>query len=181
MINYGINNYRRGRIAAMHKTNLFVCFIVVIVLSGCSQLSNTKLYQQILDYSLQDDLDLKKVDYISLYINDDHLSQRKLTSLERYLQDKYDKHTFSYMAEEFRKSGPYGKEDLNQEGIYVYITEVKNQKDRTVVFIEKYSTLKRTEAIGLKMTFSKTKQSWKLDEKKVEWEEGDTSEENDGT
>lgn len=155
----------------MWKQCLCLCSIMLVIFSGCSQKTvDISLYQQAFDDMLQMDKHVKEMDYISLFIYNEAIKEKDYKPIKKYLHGKYEKEIHSYAMEELQEQGAYGKEDLNQEGIYLYITEIEDKDDHMKISSESYSTLEEV-GKGMEMTFIETKKSWQLDDMTIIWEE----------
>ena len=155
----------------VRKFHMGICLCVMLIaIIGCKQQSEMgMLYEKVFDTLLQDDSHLGDIDYISLFIQNDDITQGDLSPIETSIRETYEKETYSYTPPELEGSGAYGKEDLNQEGVYLYITDIEESERQIVVHSEKYYTLKSIAPIGMEMTFKKRNDQWVLDDIQIEW------------
>lgn len=152
------------------RMSIWIC-VLFLVATGCHQQSDTNmLYEKVFDALLQDDEHLGDIDYISLFIQNDAITRGDFSPIETFIQEAYKKDTYSYTTSELHGSGAYGKEDLNQEGVYLYITDIDESEQHTIVHSEKYYTLKSINPLGMEMSFEEKDDQWVLDETNVEWE-----------
>ena len=149
---------------------IFVC-IMILPMFGCGQqLDRNKLYKIVFDTHLQEDEHTPDMDYISLFIQRDDVGRADFSPIEKSIQETYQKDTYSYTTAELHHSGSYGKENLNEEGIYLYITRVEEADNQVIVHSEKYYTVETLQSTGMKMTFVEKDDGWELIEKIVVWE-----------
>jgi len=96
---------------------------------------------------------LEEIDYISIFINEDDVADERLTYLQKALKNKYDKKVYTYKKEEVHVSGPYGKEDLDDHGIFIYLTDIVVEDDLTFITGEKHYTRKNHPSVEVILTF----------------------------
>lgn len=115
---------------------------MTFILSGCTTVpSRANYYASLFDEILSENEEqLQKADYISIYINDDQLSTHELLHTKQLLEKQYDKQIYTYTKAEVHVSGPYGKEKLKDKGIFLYIRHIKQEADQTILMIEKHDT-----------------------------------------
>lgn len=141
-------------------------------MTGCNQQSDMNtLYETVFDSLLKNDDHIDDMDYISLFVQRDDVIQDDFSSIEKQIQETYQKNTYSYTTEELQDSGSYGKENLNEEGIYLYITEIEEMDDQTIVHSETYYTVESIKPFGMEMAFEKNNDEWGLIESTVEWKD----------
>lgn len=137
-------------------THIIILFIFsLIALNGCLQVNpKTEMYLDAFEQILfEDDAYLEEVDYISIFINEDDVPDNRLSYIQKTLKEKYNKKVYTYKKEEVHVSGPYGKEDLDDHGIFIYITSVDSKDDITYMTGEKHYTRKNHPSIQVDLTF----------------------------
>jgi len=139
----------------MKIANLFTLFIIIVMLASCSDTSpKTLMYQDAFEQILfENGAYLEEVDYISIFINEDDVADERLTYLQKALKNKYDKKVYTYKKEEVHISGPYGKEDLDDHGIFIYLTNITDKDDLTFITGEKHYTRKNHPSVEVVLTF----------------------------
>jgi len=160
--------YVRGMIVVRQ----FILYVTIffVILGGCShQREMNTLYEATFDALLKDDEYISEMDYISLFIQHDDVTRADFSAIEKYIKGMYHKDTYSYIAQELLQSGAYGKENLDEEGVYLYITDLEMDNRQAIVHCEKYYTVTSIKPLGMELTFKKTDNEWVLDETKVEW------------
>lgn len=163
--------YTRGMIVVRKVRMLLFFGIIFFVISGCQQQSDMSgLYEKAFGTLLSDDRHIDEMDYISLFIQSDDVTRADSSAIESHIREKYQKDTYSYTQSEIQGAGAYGKEDLNEEGIYLYIKDVENKDGHTIIQSEKYYTVGKLDPVGVTMTFTQEDGDWVLDEMIVEWE-----------
>lgn len=160
------------KMIVVRKIRICICFFIIYpLITGCNQQSEMDMvYEKVFDVLLQDDEHLSDIDYISLFIQNDDITRGDFSQIEASIREIYEKDTYSYTTSELQGTGAYGKEDLNQEGVYLYITEVEQSDQQISVHSEKYYTLKSIDPIGMEMNFKKQDDEWVLDDTHIEWE-----------
>lgn len=138
----------------MKKVNLFI-LIIIGILTSCSNISpKTLMYQDAFEQILfENGAYLEEVDYISIFINEDSVADERLAYLQKALKNKYDKKVYTYKKEEVHVSGPYGKEDLDDHGIFIYLTDITVEQDATYITGEKHYTRKNHPSVEVVLTF----------------------------
>lgn len=97
--------------------------------------------------------------YFSLFIKDE-LTKKTIRSIKSYFESKYTgKDIYFYTLEEIEKAGPYGKETLANDGLFLKIVDVSKNGDEIVIYGEKLSTA-GLGAIGMNMTLLLEKDEW---------------------
>src|SRR5699024_11342828 len=139
----------------MKIANLFILFIIIVMLASCSDTSpKTLMYQDaFVQILFENGAHLDEVDYISIFINEDNVADNRLAYLQKALKNKYDKKVYTYKKEEVHVSGPYGKEDLDDHGIFIYLTDITIEKNATYITGEKHYTRKNHPSVEVVITF----------------------------
>lgn len=138
------------------RVDLMCCFYVfVLVLAGCISInSKTMMYEQAFEKILfEKGAYLEEIDYISIFINEEHVPERELAKIQQSLKKTYDKKVYTYKKEELVEPGPYGKENLKDEGVFLYITNIEKKGDVHYITAEKYYTTGHLSPVEILITY----------------------------
>lgn len=155
----------------MKRISFLLFSVFLLLLYGCA--ANERLndiYILALETILEEENTFNdQLDYISIFIHDDTVSEKDLTYIKNKIQHKYDTIMFSYLPEEVNRSGPYGKENLAMDGIFLYIMEIDKNNDKVTLQVQKFHTVTSRGSLGMEMVIDSTAETPALYQAEVVW------------
>ncbi len=108
--------------------------------------------------------------YFSLFIKDE-LTKKTIRSIKSYFESAYTKKDiYFYTLDELSEAGPYGKETLANDGLFLKIIDVSKSGDELVVHGEKLNTA-GLGGIGMYMTLLLEKDEWIVKNSEITWKQ----------
>lgn len=151
-------------------SSLAICCMVLM--QGCqSGKQIDEAYITVFDVLLEDHDLAHPIDYISLFINDEDLAKRDLATIVAHVEDTYGKKVFTYTPDEIVHEGPYGKEEVTMDGIFLYLLDIDQEEQTMHIETAKFHTVSDRGARGMDVSISQKDQEWFVKEANILWEE----------
>jgi|SRR5699024_7495046 len=155
----------------MKQVIIFFSLACVLLACSASPTGIDEAYVEALE-ALLEEKDLEyDIDYISLFINDSSISERSIEIIQSYFEQTYEKIVFTYTPDEVTHAGPYGKENLAMDGMFLYVLDIDQVQDTLTIETAKFHTVHERGALGLEVIFKEGEHGWVLQAESVLWRE----------
>lgn len=135
--------------------NIFIFLGMLAMLTGCGRFdARAETYVEAFEMILfEEGAHLEEVDYISIFIDEEDVPSYTLRYIQQTFIERYDKKVYTYKLEDIPTTGPYGKENFREHGVFLYLSDLEEEDDKLFLRAEKYYTRKNYSAVEVEMEF----------------------------
>lgn len=151
-----------------------MCIVIVgaMITQGCQATKGIdEAYLTAFEVLLQDSDLSGPFGFISLFINDTPLLDQDVVAVATAIHQTYGKEVFTYTPDEIAREGPYGKEDVSMDGIFLYLLEIKHEDGAMIIQAAAFHTANDRGSFGMEITLAKLEDEWLVQDTHLLWEE----------